>query len=137
MNENDVRRYLLKQLSEAEQQTLELRLLSDEEFAEELEIVEDELIDLYIADELSPDERASFEETFLVHPERQRKLEAGQALKRYFGTLPPPKPPPSPISVFLDKWIRQPLFSSPVRAGVPLLVVAAIGLPIWLLVFPI
>ncbi len=129
---NEVRSYLLNQLSEAEQETLELRLLSDEEFAEELEIVEDELIDEYLADELSRAERASFEETFLAHPERKRKLEAGQALNRYFGTLSPPEPAPSPIWVFLDKWIRQPLFSSPVRAVVPILVVTLIGLPIWL-----
>ena len=81
--QNAVRRYLLKQLSAAEQENLELRLLTDETFAEELEFVENELIDEYLAGELSADEKATFEEFFLAHPERQRKLQAGEAMKRY------------------------------------------------------
>mgnify|MGYP003287091912 CR=1 FL=1 len=76
--QNAVRQYLLKQLSEAEQQAFELRLLTDDALPEELEIVEDELIDEYLANELSEDERVSFEETFLAHPERQRKLKGGR-----------------------------------------------------------
>jgi len=130
---NAVRRYLLKQLSDSERETVELRFLSDETFAEELEFVEDELIDEYLAGELSHEERLSFEETFLAHPERQRKLEAGQALKRYLGTLPPP---PSPVWAFLDKWIRQPLLSTPIRATVTPLVLAVVGVGIWLAVRP-
>ena len=59
-----VRQYLLKQLSQAEQESFELRLLTDEALSEELEIVEDELIDEYLANELSEAERLSFEETF-------------------------------------------------------------------------
>lgn len=108
--QNPVRRYLLQQLSEPEQQAFELRLLSEDELSEELEIVEDELIDEYIGDELSRDERASFEDTFLAHPGRQRKLEAAQALRRYLDSNP--HTPVSTPGLFerLVHWVRSHLF---------------------------
>lgn len=127
--QNAVRRYLLNQLSGAEQQTFELRLLSDDALSEELEIVEDELIDEYLADELSTDERVAFEEIFLAHPERKRKLEEGQALKRNFRVLPSP-PPTLGRFEFLVNWIRQP-FHSPIGAIAGLVIVALVGLVIW------
>lgn len=128
--QNVVRSYLLKQLSDSEQQNLELRLLSDDELFEELEIVEDELIDEYLADELSRDERTRFEETFLASPERKRKLEAGQALRRHLGTIPTPTPP-TPFE-FLRKLFIQPFASSPIGATATAVVaVAVIGFLIW------
>ena len=51
--EQDIRSYLLNQLSSSRQQAVELQLLSDDAFADELEIVEDELIDEYLKGELS------------------------------------------------------------------------------------
>ena len=142
------RRYLLKQLSDAEQQNFELQLLSDDALSEELEIVEDELIDEYLANELSRDERVTFENIFLAHPERKRKLEAGQALNRYFDTLPPPPTPAPSRFEFLHNWIGQSVsgpwrlsnsprsgtawpISSPIVATAALLVVALAGFIIW------
>ena len=103
-----IRQYLLKQLSDADQQAFELRLLTDDALSEELEIVEDELIDEYLANELSEEERVSFEKTFLAHPERQRKLKGGRALKRYLGTRSPPKPAPRRFESLkrLDRFIH-------------------------------
>ena len=131
--QNAVRQYLLNQLSGADQQAFELRLLTDEAFSEELEIVEDELIDAYLANELSKDERSSFEETFLAHPERLRKLKAGQALKRHIDTFPHPMLAPRKFE-FLPDWIRQPssyvfgsgaeLILSPIGAMAAVLVVS-------------
>ena len=46
-------------------------------------IAEDELIDQYLNDELTPAERQSFETHFLIAPERQRKLRFGRALHKY------------------------------------------------------
>ncbi len=135
--QNAVRQYLLKQLSEAEQQAFELRLLTDDALPEELEIVEDELIDEYLANELSKEERVSFEETFLAHPERRRKLKGGRALKRYFDTLSPPKPTQRRFE-FLKNWIgsyipggRGELVASPIGAMAVLLIVATAGFVIW------
>src|SRR5918996_2423375 len=131
--QNAVRQYLLKQLSDADQQAFELRLLTEDALSEELEIVEDELIDEYLAEELSNVERTSFEETFLAHPERLRKLKGSQALKRYVDTRSPPKPARHPFE-FLKNWIgsyvpggRGELVVSPIGAMLVLLIVATGG----------
>src|ERR1051325_881475 len=90
---NAIRRYLLKQLSASGQKTVELRMLSDDAVSEEVDFVEDELIDECLAGELPANERKSFEETFLAHPGRQRKLQTAQAFKRHFGHESPSPPP--------------------------------------------
>jgi CHAT domain-containing protein/tetratricopeptide (TPR) repeat protein len=138
--QNAVRQYLLKQLSDADQQAFEFRLLTEDALSEELEIVEDELIDEYLAEELSKVERTSFEETFLAHPERLRKLKGSQALKRYVDTRSPPKSARRPFE-FLKNWIisyvpggRGELVASPIGAMLALLVVAAGGFVVWRMV---
>ena len=90
--QNSVKRYLLQQLPVAEQQEIELRLLSDDSFSAELDIAEDELIDEYLAAELSREERLNFEQNFLTTPERHSKLISAQAFKRYLDKIPAPAP---------------------------------------------
>jgi CHAT domain-containing protein/TolA-binding protein len=127
--QNAVRRYLLQQLSATEQQSLELRLLTDEQFAEELEFVENELIDEYLAGELSADERARFEEFFLAYPERKRKLQTSQAMKRYLDANPAPVTSRPAKFRFRPGW--RAVFSIPVAVPVLMLGLVAIGLVIW------
>ncbi|HEV7799236.1 MAG TPA: hypothetical protein VGO73_13840, partial [Pyrinomonadaceae bacterium] len=55
-DKNAVRQYLLRQLSDGDQRTIEQRLLTEDDLFEELEIAEDELIDEYLAEELSEEE---------------------------------------------------------------------------------
>jgi len=151
--QDTVRRYLLKQLSAAEQQEIELRLLTDDSFSQELEIVEDELIDEYVENEFSRHDRLSFEENFLTNPERYGKLQSGQVFKRYFSSNPPE--PVSQPGIFgrLANWLRS-LTSSPSSVAIvpssgslaflsspasmvaiTLLVVAGVGLIVWRAVF--
>src|SRR5262245_10041295 len=78
-----LRKYLLGELNEAEQQALEERLLTEHELFDLLPVVEDELIDDYLGGELSTDERGSFERFFTSIPERQRKLSFAMAFNRY------------------------------------------------------
>ena len=73
--QNEVRRYLLGQLEEAEQERIELRLLTDSSFGEEFDSAVDDLTDQYVNNELTDDERKRAEEYFLNTPERQQKLE--------------------------------------------------------------
>lgn len=103
--QHSVKRYLLKQLTVAEQHDVELRLLSDDGFAAEVEIAEDELIDEYLNQELSPEERIHFEQNFLITPERHSKLISAQAFKRYLERIPP-APSPQKRSMFevLRNW---------------------------------
>src|SRR5215208_6590895 len=84
-----VRRYLLKQLSGEEQSALEARLLTEDDLFTEVEIVEDELIDEYLAHELSRNERKRFEDHFLTTPERESKLSSARAMKRYLDGVGP------------------------------------------------
>ncbi len=80
---NAIRQYLLGLLPLAEQEPLEVRFLTDDALYEELLIAEDELIDQYLAGNLAGAERESFENHFLVTPERRQKVRFSRALRRY------------------------------------------------------
>jgi hypothetical protein len=79
----NIRPYLLGLIQQNDQPQIEERLLVDNEFYEELLIAEDELIDEYLAGDLSLLERRNFEEHFLQTPEREQKVRFGRALKKY------------------------------------------------------
>jgi hypothetical protein len=81
----DLRGWLLGLLPEQESRSLEERLITDSELYEELFIVEEELIDDYIAGRLSADERAAFESYFMNSPERQEQFRIANALRVYIG----------------------------------------------------
>ena len=78
-----IRKYLLNQLTGEQQQQFEQRLLTDDGVFEELEIAEDELIDEFLSEKLSEDERVRFEQYFLAMPERQQKVRFSRTLSRY------------------------------------------------------
>ncbi len=77
-----LRGYLLGQLAEAEEEQIELRLLTDSAFAEEYDIVVDELTDDYIAGKFVGKELEQVEQHFLKSPERRKKLRFALALKQ-------------------------------------------------------
>ena len=70
-------------MAEAELPSLEERILTDDNFYQELLIAEDELIDQYLLDTLSESERNKFVSHFLITTERQDKLRFSQTFKRY------------------------------------------------------
>jgi CHAT domain-containing protein/Tfp pilus assembly protein PilF len=82
-NEALLRKYLLGDLSEADEQVFEEQVLADEELLDLLLAEEDELIDDYLGGGLSARERERFEAHFLSTPERFRCLNFGRALSRY------------------------------------------------------
>lgn len=75
-------RYLLGELTEAEQLALEQVYFADPERFEEIWAAENELIDRYVRGQLSPQERARFETHFLAAPEHQEQVLAAQAILR-------------------------------------------------------
>ena len=81
----DLRLWLLGLLPEQESRSLEERLITDSGLYEEVFIVEEELIDDYIADRLSTDERKAFESYFMNSPERQEQFRIANALRVYIG----------------------------------------------------
>ncbi|MGH9199449.1 MAG: hypothetical protein ACRD1T_27425, partial [Acidimicrobiia bacterium] len=66
----------------AQQAQVEHQYLSDDEFFERMAAVEDELVDAYVRDELSPSERQHFERRLSLVPSWQRKVEFSRTLMR-------------------------------------------------------
>lgn len=76
-------RYLLGQLSEDEQQRVERRYFRDDDYYEQLEAAEDELVDAYVGRRLSAAEREMFEQRFLTTPDRLEKVEFAREWKAF------------------------------------------------------
>ena len=72
--ENEIRRYLFGQLPESDEESLELRLLSEPAFVEEFDTVVDEVTDQYVRNELPGSERKWFEDNYLGTAEGRRKV---------------------------------------------------------------
>jgi hypothetical protein len=81
----EVRPWLLGLLPEQESRSLEERLITDSGLYEEVFIVEEELIDDYIAGRLSADERKAFESYFMNSAERQEQYRIANALRVYIA----------------------------------------------------
>jgi hypothetical protein len=79
-NTSPIVRYLLGRLPENEQTGFEEQLLENEALFAALEEAESELIDEYVGDTLSADDRRRFELYFLTQPERRARVEFARAL---------------------------------------------------------
>jgi hypothetical protein len=82
-----IARYLLNELSESENEDLEDEMVLDDELAERRQTVEMNLIDSYVMDEMSPDERHRFESGFLLFPENRLKVEEARMLHESLSLL--------------------------------------------------
>lgn len=83
MEGQKIRRYLLGSLIENEVEEIELRLISDPSFEEELYLAENNLMEDYLENSLSPPEVKLFQENFLSCKERQSELENLALLRNY------------------------------------------------------
>src|SRR5690242_8835376 len=84
-DEKALRRYLLGTASDAEQEVIDLWLLSEQDAYELLTAAEDDLIDDSLAGRLTRDDLQRFHDHFLMAPERQRKLQFSRAFQRLAG----------------------------------------------------
>jgi hypothetical protein len=73
-------RYLLNDLNEVEEEEVEERYSSDENFFTKLLATEDELIDSYVLGDISHPDREKFEEAYLSNPRRREKVESNRVL---------------------------------------------------------
>jgi len=80
---NEVRRYLLGQLPEADEERLELRLLTEPAFIEEFDTVVDEITYQYAGGELSASERQRVEKHFLTARQRRDNATFASTLINY------------------------------------------------------
>jgi CHAT domain-containing protein len=84
IDRNTLRRYLLGELTQEEQLSpVEERLLAEDSFFEEFQLVKEDLIDQYVTQQLTPEDRRRFEQHFLVTAERREDVRHAQALSRY------------------------------------------------------
>src|SRR5689334_12421581 len=84
IDRNTLRRYLLGELTqEAELAAVEERLLSEDDYFEEFELVKDDVVDQYVNQQLTPEDRRRFERYFLTTAERRGEVRQAQALVRY------------------------------------------------------
>jgi hypothetical protein len=97
INEQEIREYLLGSLSPERQAQIEFHIRSDADLSEELLAVEEELIDQYLAEDLSEVEQQLFETNFLTSTERHRRLDFGRVFKQYRDSYSPP------IALTLDR----------------------------------
>jgi hypothetical protein len=120
----ELRLWLLGLLPEQESRSMEERLITDSELYEEVFIVEEELIDDYIAGRLSADERSAFESYFMNSPERQEQFRIANALRVYIGDA---KETESPVAV-KSRWP----FASMALAAAAVVIVALVWLAVTL-----
>jgi hypothetical protein len=78
--ELEIRDYLLGRLPVERLQVVEEKILTDDEFHQEVEISEEELLDDYVRGALTPEERRLFETNFLAISLRRQKLKFAEAL---------------------------------------------------------
>ena len=74
-NKETLVRYILGELPEEERENLEARYFVSDEAWAELQAAETDLIDSYLRNELSQQQRERFEKYFLASPRRQHRLE--------------------------------------------------------------
>ena len=82
---NEIKQYLLGLASAADEERVELRLMTDPAFSEEFDIVVDEIATLYVSGELSGAEKTRVEQYFLRSPERWLKVQFICELLRQIG----------------------------------------------------
>jgi len=139
IEESTVRDYLLGRLGEesARRREVEERLINDTDFQTELDAAEDDLIDDYLRGALSADDRKDFERYFLITGERRDKLGFAATFHRRLPPLPRPEPPPERRRLFvkLPSWLRGPRMPSYAVAAAMALLVLALGLVAWRVLF--
>ena len=131
MDTEVLRSYLLGTLEAEPRAELEERILSDAAVYEELLLLEDELIDQYVADRLSKTDREQFETHFLITAERQNKLRFGQLLQRYMTSIEVPALSANVSVPHLNETLPLRRFSSLSGLAVGIVAVMGIGLFSW------
>src|SRR5436309_16124107 len=79
--------YLLGELSDAEQEEMEVRYFTDDALFEQLLAIEDDLIDRYARGQITASERQRFERHFMKSPARRKLVRFADVLLRHIGSL--------------------------------------------------
>jgi len=108
-------KYLLGELSAADQEVVEEKFFVDDEWFDRLSVVEMELIDEYVQGRMSTKERSQFERGFLTTPDRIEKVTNARTLMRHVEELKPfPADETEPSTPFWRTLAGYVSFQSPV-----------------------
>ncbi|HEX3560755.1 MAG TPA: hypothetical protein VHU19_16240 [Pyrinomonadaceae bacterium] len=129
----ELRQYLLGDLTQPAQQRVEQRLLTEDDFFEEMLLGEEELIDDYVGGNLSVEDRLKFERHFLSTPERHRQLRFARAFRRYAASSLAPPPQPTWAERFRAFWNS---WTWALRPAVAVAMIAVISAALWLVIPP-
>jgi stress-induced-phosphoprotein 1 len=129
-DQNQLRRYLLGELSEADEAQVELRLVSDEAYFEELEWVENELVDEYVQNRISADERTKLESRLLKSKQQQQKLAFAMALDAEGEARAAEK---AKIVSFIPPAAKRTSFDSYLKIAAAVIVAVGLALTLWVL----
>lgn len=107
-------RYLLNELSKAENEEIEDELVLDPEFSGRVQAVETGLIESYLLGEMSPAEQTRFEKGYFILPENREKVEDARAfyealrMRRGDGPAATPMTPAPARPGWLAPLLRMP-----------------------------
>lgn len=128
-DQQEIRRYLLGQLEDEEQQKIEDRLMTESDLFEELEISKGEIVEEYCDGELTTKERDWLEQHFLASPEGQRRRTFALALKHGARSIPKRVTLVERVQTrFSNLWSSQPWAVAAIASAVVVLIVGGIVL---------
>ena len=90
LSEQNIRQYLLGELSEQEQVEIEDRAFEDQRVLEQILAVEQDLIDDYVSGDIPEEQRQEFQQHFLASAERKKKIAFAKALAAVVTQNPAP-----------------------------------------------
>jgi hypothetical protein len=125
LDENIAKRFLLGQLSPDEQGRIEELAFDDPDSFHVLQTAEDDLIDEFVYDDLSAEERKRFQEYYLAQPGRREDVRIASAMRSYFD-----REQPDSLWERFRKWFHigaAPLIPVVVKAAI-IISAAAVGL---------
>ncbi|HKP86507.1 MAG TPA: CHAT domain-containing protein [Blastocatellia bacterium] len=122
-DEINIRKFLLGELAEKDQERVEERLMTEAEYFDLLQVVEDELIDDRVNGELPREEQERFDAYFLSTPERHEKVKFAEAFKECVAS-------PAPKVLRPARW-RRALSSPYLRGAVAAILILGIGVVAW------
>jgi hypothetical protein len=133
-DENLIRRYLLGELNEQELAQVERRTMTDDDFFNQVQLMESELTEAYVSGELNEPERGTFEQRFLTTSAGRQNVYFNQAFLAHFAQAGE-NLEPSPVanswrSRFAALWQYQKPLTAFSLATIALLLILSVWLAI-------
>lgn len=134
LDEEKLRSYLLGSASEADEEEISLQLFADEDFAYRLENAENELLEDYLDEQLSPQERTLFHQNFISARRHELLREIKMLRTAARKSSSPAQKPYEEMASAKQGWFN--LFTRPLFAGAAVAVLlAVISSIVWLAYF--